>query len=129
MQNHPHAAGDMTPSVFRTSSLYTVDSHDTCMSVADTVMTKINYNGSIVSSPLSPIKLLEFLFMELRSKLKDYVSEGKRERAGLCDNCSFCVSATGDEDIAKAFTEINQTIKKAKMERRLYREVRSLWYF
>jgi hypothetical protein len=47
------------------------------MSLPESVMTKINYNGSVMPSPVSPIKLLQFLIMELKTKLKDYVAEGE----------------------------------------------------
>jgi hypothetical protein len=40
-------------------------------------MTKINYGGSIVAVPVSPLKLLQFHVMELENKLKDYVPEGE----------------------------------------------------
>lgn len=61
-----------------TDSLYTQDSfNNTCPSLSESVITKINYNGCIMSSPVSPIKLLQFLVIELKTKLKDYVPEGE----------------------------------------------------
>ncbi|KAG5679242.1 hypothetical protein PVAND_008822 [Polypedilum vanderplanki] len=102
VQNHPHADEHVTMnggSTLRTESILT--SHTTSTSVVpESVMTRINYNGNIISSPVSPIKLLEFLIFDFRTKLKDYVSED-------------------DEVIDKAFNEIIYTIKRAKLERRL----------
>lgn len=40
-------------------------------------MTKINYQGSIVAMPVSPLKLLQFHVMELENKLKDFVPDGE----------------------------------------------------
>lgn len=64
--------------LYETESFCTLDSfNNTCTSLADSVTTKINYNGSIMSSPVVPIKLLQFLIMELKTKLRDYVPEGE----------------------------------------------------
>ena len=60
----------------RTSSFRSLNSHLTRISTADTAITKINYQGSVVGVPISPLKLLQFHVMELETKLKDYVPEG-----------------------------------------------------
>lgn len=61
----------------RTNSFHTLNSRSTRISTPDTAMTKINYKGSIVAMPVSPLKLLEFHVMELENKLKDFVPDGK----------------------------------------------------
>lgn len=99
------------------------------MSTADSVVTKINYNGSMVPSPVKPIKLLQFLMMELKMKLKDYVSEGdKLQNEIISINLfqifffieSFCAD---DDEIAKVFKEINYAIKHVKMECQIFNGV------
>ena len=68
----------MKNGLFPTCSIHTLDSRSTRTSNADTsVMTRINYKGSIVAMPVSPLKLLQFHVMELEVKLKDYVPEGE----------------------------------------------------
>jgi hypothetical protein len=61
----------------RTNSIHTLDSRSTRISTANTVMTKINYEGNILPMPVSPLKLLQFHIMELEVKLRDYVPEGE----------------------------------------------------
>lgn len=62
----------------QTGSFHTMISRSTRISTADTVMTKINYEGNIVAVPVSPLKLLQFHMMELETKLKDYIPEGEK---------------------------------------------------
>jgi hypothetical protein len=64
----------MKNGIFRVDSIHTLDSRT---STTDTLMTKINYNGNLVPLQLSSHKLLQFLIMELKTKLKDYVPEGE----------------------------------------------------
>lgn len=67
----------MKNGLFPTCSIHTLDSRSTRTSIPESVMTRINYRGSIVAMPVSPLKLLQFHVMELEVKLKDYVPEGE----------------------------------------------------
>lgn len=67
----------MKNGLFRSTSIHTLDSRSTRTSTPDTVMTRINYKGSIIAMPVRPLKLLQFHLMELEMKLKDYVPEGE----------------------------------------------------
>ncbi|XP_070492802.1 uncharacterized protein [Chironomus tepperi] len=102
-QHHPNDDEHLKTNngLYQTESLCTLNSYNnTVMSMAESVMTKINYNGSVMPSPVSPIKLLQFLIMELKTKLKDYVAED-------------------DVQIPKILNEINYAIKHVMLERKL----------
>lgn len=49
----------------------------TRVSETDSVISKINYNGNPTKINCNPLKLIQFLFMDLKAKLKDFVPDGK----------------------------------------------------
>lgn len=49
----------------------------TLSSETDSVMTQINYNGSSMKINCNPLKLIQFLVIDLKAKLKDFVPDGK----------------------------------------------------
>ena len=85
MPNHQeHHPNDDEPlkiknnDLYHTESLCTLDSfNNTCTSFTDSVMTKINYNGCIMPTQVSPIKVLQFIIQELETKLKDCLPESE----------------------------------------------------
>lgn len=52
-------------------------SHVSQISDTDSVMTKINYNGSLMKINCNPLKLIQYLLNELKSKLKGLVPDGE----------------------------------------------------
>lgn len=93
MQHHPCDDEHMMKNgISRTTSFHTLNSRSTRISTPETAMTKINYQGSIVAMPVSPLKLLQFHIMELETKLKDYIPEG--EKNSLLSRTKMSVYAT-----------------------------------
>lgn len=50
-------------------------------SETDSVMTTINYKGSSMRINCRPLQLIEFLIIDLKTKLKEFVPEGERASA------------------------------------------------
>lgn len=69
----------------------------------------------------NPLKLIQFLFLDLKIKLKDFVPDGegltKYERC-LCNEQLFPypISHSDEREISKVFKEINYAIKQALLE-------------
>lgn len=111
------------------------DSYISGSTDTESVITKINYNGSSMRINCDSVKLIEFLFMDLKTKLKDFVPDGElnSRKHRLCNNLivsflPFCFVPSqnltiGDKVISKALKEINYAIRQARLER-VMREVR-----
>jgi hypothetical protein len=66
------------------ASTYPTSSSVSQLSETDSVTSKINYKGSSMRINCSPLKLIQFLVMDLKTKLKDFVPEGKIASAKAC---------------------------------------------
>lgn len=73
----PHHPNDdeMKNRKARGSSVYSTASYDSHISEANS--TVINFKGSAARINCPPLKLAQFLLMDLRTRLKDFVPEGK----------------------------------------------------
>lgn len=75
MQNHPDD-DEMKNEKSRVGSVYSSASCGSRISEADSVVTTINFKGSSMKLNCNPLKLIQFLTMELKTKLKDFVPDG-----------------------------------------------------
>lgn len=83
-------------------------------------MTSINFRGSSTRINCCPLKLLQFLFIDLKTKLKDFVPDGNccYLRSLPTKLISFLFSSphshdADDKEISKVLKEINYAIKQA----------------
>lgn len=79
---------EMTKKVKIHARSISTDSYISQSTDMDSVTTKINYNGSSMRVNCDSVKIIEFLFMDLKEKLKDFVPDGEMNfhKHQLCNN-------------------------------------------
>lgn len=138
LQHHPND-DELTKNGKLHARSISTDSYISRSTDTESVITRINYNGSSMRINCDSVKLIEFLFMDLKTKLKDFVPDGENtiRKHWLCNILiasflPFCFSvypfrpqilSPDDKVISKALKEINYAIRKTRLER-VMREVR-----